>query len=358
MRLAVGATLTLTALAVAPAGVQAAGNGGMDEQPSGTAKDGQIAVSVTLTGTAVGNGGTTSSGGSGGGGAVTTVYTPPACYWDGLKGTYTGAKMYQRLVDNAKEWVVGGEANYLPTEDAVKAHKDDDGVWYTLAPGPKSTVTGKGYADNAWDTITKNCMGQLRAGAGPGANGGNAGYYFVPAGGAPPAPLPAPPTPEQLRDAAMAAMTLPVPVIGRNPAAQTLVYLPTWFWVPGTDFHTWNITASAGTPVVSATVTAQPKSMVVSSAGGSSGACSPAQAVTSWGKGGNDASACTIEFDRPSVAQPGLAFAATGTTAYTTSWTSKIGGANGPGGALDPVSRTGQTQVPVAETQALVNSTR
>lgn len=354
--IAVSALAVASVLGTATSAHAGAGDG-VDGQVNGDSANGKIAVSVSLTGSAVGNGGTTTSGGPSSG-AVTTVYTPPACFWDSLDGAYTGASMYQRLQDTPQSWVVGEEANYMPSPADVEAHKNDDGVWYIIAPGPNSSIVGAGHLRLAWDTITGTCMTHMRMAAGPGANGGQAGFLFVPAGSAPPAPQAAPPTPEQLRDAAMAAMTLPVPVLGRNPATTTLVYLPTWFWVPGAAFRTWDITASAGEPVVSATVVAQPQSMVVSSAGGSSGACTPGQATTSWATGGSDAAACTIEFQRPSVGQPGLAFTANGTTSYTTSWTSRVAGAAGPGGPLAPVSRTGQTAVPVAETQALVNSTR
>ena len=334
----------------------AGGGGGPDDQVGGSAQNGQIAVHVTLTGSAVGNGGTTSSGGLGGGG-VTTVYTPPACYWDSLNGAYTGKSMWDMLQSTPQRWGVGSEANYLPSQEEVKKHKDDDGVWYTIAPGPNSDIVTQGSGYN-WDSITAKCMTKMRGAAGPGANGGNAGYIFVPAGQAPPAPQPAPPTPEQLRDAALAALTLPVPAIARNPVNQTLVNLPTWFWVPAGDFREWDITASAGTPVVSATVVAQPQSMTVSSSGGSSGACSPSSSTRPWGPGGSDDSACTISFFKSSIGQPGLAYPTDGTTSYTTSWTSIVGGGAGPGGGLAEQFRTGATQVPVAESQALVSSSR
>lgn len=351
VRAGLAVLLATAALAGTSGSAHAAGGGGVGDQVDGSSANGTIAVSVTLTGSAVGNGGTTSTGGPGGGGG-TTVYTPPACYWDSLGGAYTGATMFQRLEANGPEWYTGAENAFLPNSESVTAHKDDDGVWYTIAAGPNSNI--KDGPGASWDDVTSACMSKLRTAAGPGANGGNAGYIFVPAGTAPPAPLPAPPTPEQLRDAAYAALTLPVPALGRNPTTTTLVGLPTWFWVPAGDFRTWDITASAGTPVVSATVVAQPQSMVVSSAGGTSGACSPAQSVQSWTSGASDDSACTISFERSSVGQPGLAYAANGTTSYTTSWTSTVGGGAGPGGALAPAFRTGQTQVPVAEVQALV----
>lgn len=343
------------ALAAGAPSAGAGGNGGVDDQVGGSAGKGQIAVKVTLSGTALGNGGT-SAGGGGASGGVTTVYTPPACYWDSLDGAYTGTTMWARLQSDPKGWYVGDEANYLPSMEQVKAHKDDDGVWYTIAPGPKSNVESGVNGGVSWDKVTGACMTTMRKAAGPGANGGNAGYIFVPPGAQPPAPLPAPPTPEQMRDAALSALTLPTPELGHNPGGQTLVRLPTWFWVPRGDFRTWDITASAGIAplVVSATVTATPATLAVSSAGGSSNPCTVAQATAAWTAGASDDSACTVSFVRSSVGQPGLQYDVTGTTAYTTGWTSRVGGAAGPGGALIDQTRTGQVQVPVAEVQALV----
>jgi len=358
LRVVCVASLAAAALSVGTTSARADGPGGVGDQVSGTASQGQLAVQVTLSGTSIGNGGTSTGGGSTSGG-VTTVYTPPACYWDSLGGAYTGKSMWQRLQDDAKEWSVGTEANFLPSQDQVTAHKDADGVWYTIAPGPNSNLNGAG-SGLAWDAVTGACMSTLRQAAGPGANGGNAGYIFVPTGTQPPAPQAAPPTVEQLRDAALRAMTLPTPRLGHNPGGQTLVQLPTWFWVPRADFRTWDITATAGIAplVVSATVTATPSTLVVSSAGGTSNPCTAVQATTAWSAGASDTSACTVAFVKSSVGQPGQQYDVTGTTAYTAGWTSSVGGVPSLGGPLGDQTRTGHVQVPVAEVQALVQNAR
>lgn len=330
----------------------AAGGGGVNDQVSGKAANGTIAVKVSLSGSALGNGGTTATGG-GSSATVSTVYTPPACYWDSLNGYYTGAQMFSDLQSMPQKWGVGSEANFVPTPEQVTAHKDDNGVWYTIAPGPDSSLGGA--SNGPWDKITNTCMTNMRKGAGPGNNGGNAGYIFVPAGTQPPPPQGAPPTPEQLRDAALAALTLPVPALGHNPTTQSLVNLATWFWVPRGDFRTWDVTASAGTPVVSATVTATPQSLSVSSAGGSSGPCSPAQGTTSWTPGVGDTAACTVDFLRSSAGQPGQAYTVTGQTSYGAGWTSNVAG---HGGALADQVRAGTVPVPVAESQAIVTGQR
>lgn len=345
--------LCIAAISIGSAQSAAAAGGGVGDQTGGSANDGTIRVSISLTGSATTNGGVTDGGGSGG---VVTVSTPPACYWDSLGGAYTGKTMYERLQNSPRDWVVGGEASYLPSVAAVTAHKDDDGIWYTIAAGPNSTVSG-----NGWDSATTTCMDRLRAGAGPGANNNNSGYYFVATGTQPPAPPPTPPTADQLRDAAFGALTLPQPALAHNPGAATLVNLPTWFWVSGAQFRTWDITATAqlpGLPVYSATVTATPASLSVSSAGGASGPCTPAAGTTAWSPGGSDASACTIEFVRSSLGQPGYAYQVNASMTYATAWTSVIAGTAGPGGALPTQTRVGTADVQVQESQALVTAAR
>lgn len=348
------ALLTLSLTGSVAFAQDAGGGGGINDQVNGGAGNGGIDVQVAISGTAVGNGGTSTSGSSGGG--TITVKTPPACRWDSLDGAYTGQTMWQMFQDVPQRWQVGSEASYLPDPEDIEAHKDDEGIWYTIAGGPNSSVEAGG----GWDDKTDACMKKLRAGAGPGnpsAGTQNSGYLWVVAGDLPPQPPPTPPTPEQLRDAAEDALTLPVPEMGVNPAARTLVGLPTWFWVPPGDFRVWDITATAvlpGQPVASATVTATPAAFSVSSIGGSSGPCGLDVAVNAWNPGEADSQGCTISFSRSSIGQPSQAYAVTGTTAYATAWTSIVAGGPGPGGALVDQARSGQADVPVAESQALV----
>jgi hypothetical protein len=153
-------------------------------------------------------------------------------------------------------------------------------------------------------------------------------------------------------------LTLPVPAINRNPFTQTLVNLATWFWVPAEQFRLWDITASAGNPEVSATVTATPSSMAVLSADGTSTTCRPPQAVTPWSAGANDAAGCTLSYVHSSANQPGAVTTTTATTTYTAAWTSTVAGAAGPGGPLAGLDRSSSVPVPVAESQALVGSIR
>nr|WP_284289487.1 hypothetical protein [Angustibacter aerolatus] len=92
-----------------------------------------------------------------------------------LGGAYTGKTMWERYQDeetlNHQAAVGGEEAMYLPVKKAVEAHKDDQGVWYTVAPGPRSTIGD----DHWWDDVTSTCIGKLRQAAPPGINGGTRG---------------------------------------------------------------------------------------------------------------------------------------------------------------------------------------
>ncbi|GMA87720.1 hypothetical protein GCM10025868_29700 [Angustibacter aerolatus] len=113
-----------------------------------------------------------------------------------------------------------------------------------------------------------------------------------------------------LRDLALRALTLPVPQIGQNPTTRTLVRLPTWFWTDGGDFREWSITATAGEPANSATVTATPAEFFVAG-GGQRRECSVPAGTTAWHQGAANTSGCTLEFERASIEGP---YRVTGTT--------------------------------------------
>ena len=175
---------------------------------------------------------------------------------------------------------------------------------------------------------------------------------FFPAG-APPAPQV---DPEDLARIARDNMVIDNPIVDRNPKVTavdqaTLVGLPTWFWVTnpasvGGATGTRTIRAEVG-PVWAEVVATTGGLTITSPAGGRS--CAPTVASTAYSPGASDAAGCTIAFSRASVGYAG-GYPVDASTAWTATWT----GSGGAGGQLDGLARTTTVNVPVAESQALV----
>jgi len=167
--------------------------------------------------------------------------------------------------------------------------------------------------------------------------------------------------PEDLAQVARDYMAIPDPVAERNPkldiaGGSTLVSLPTWFWVTNPDAvgaatgGTRTIRAQAGP--VWAEVVAQTSGLSISSpAGGTS--CPPDRAVRVYAPGADDSTGCTVAFEAASVR-----YADGYPVDLSTSWSATWTGSGGTGGVLPGLSRTVTTNVPVAESQALVYSYR
>lgn len=182
-------------------------------------------------------------------------------------------------------------------------------------------------------------------------------FGFFPTGDPPPPAV----DPEDLAQAARDAMVIPDPTVDRNPkstavAGATLVGLPTWFWVTnpaavGGAGGERNIRADVESGAW-AEVTATTGGLTLTSpAGGAS--CPPAKALTTYSGGANSANACTMDFSRASVGYAG-GFPVVATTQWEATWV----GSGGTGDVLPGLNRTNTENVPVAESQALVNQTR
>jgi len=167
--------------------------------------------------------------------------------------------------------------------------------------------------------------------------------------------------PEDLAQVARDYMAIPDPVAERNPKLDltgggTLVSLPTWFWVTNPDAvgaatgGTRTIRAQVG-PVWAEVVARTSGLSINSPAGGTS--CSPDRAVRVYAPGADDSTGCTVAFDAASVR-----YADGYPVDLSTSWSATWTGSGGTGGVLPGLSRTVTTNVPVAESQALVYSYR
>lgn len=288
---------------------------------------GGYCVQVTYTGTAAPSGGS-----SGGGGYVSSV--PPICWYEPWKDP-KAALAYMKDAWNSPhysgiEWL----ASYGPVEDFEKAQKNSpDATWYTLN-------CSIGYSDKKVLDYA-GIAAQMNGYALPQV------ALLVQPGGAPPAPAV---DVETLRDAAYNSMDIPEPEIQRNPevagSGATLVNLDTMFWAE--DYRdTWDITASVGP--VSATVVARSDDFVLQSpAGGET--CTHDEFTTPYAPGLEEAGGCRFPFTRASIGYPaGFPVQATAT------WTGNPVPSTPQ--ALPPLTTEGQVDVPVVESQALVDST-
>lgn len=161
-------------------------------------------------------------------------------------------------------------------------------------------------------------------------------------------------SPEDLAAYAYEVMDLVRPTLEWNPHLAssndaTLVNLPTWLWTEDpAAVEERQVTAEAAG--VSATVTAQPNGMTVTSPVGGTD-CSAEQASTAYAPGVDEGSACVLTFPSASVRYDG-GFPVQATTSWQATWTSN----SGPGGDLEPKTMSAVTNIPVIEVQSRVNT--
>ncbi|MFC2660824.1 hypothetical protein [Actinomyces sp. oral taxon 448] len=169
---------------------------------------------------------------------------------------------------------------------------------------------------------------------------------WVPDGEDPPAPEI---DGETLAQAAWDAVDIPTPSIGTNPAlgdsGATVVGLDTWVWADGDTPATVTATATAGP--VTATVTATASGLSLS-APDSTPHCSGFG--TPWQPGMVEGSSdCTIVFGRASAHRASQTTPLRTSATYDVSYTAT----DGSSGALDPVTVTSTTELPVTEIQTV-----
>ena len=154
---------------------------------------------------------------------------------------------------------------------------------------------------------------------------------------------------ETLAQAAWDAVDIPTPSIGTNPAlgdsGATVVGLDTWVWADGDTPATVTATATAGP--VTATVTATASGLSLS-APDSTPHCSGFG--TPWQPGMAEGSSdCTIVFGRASAHRASQTTPLRTSATYDVSYTAT----DGSSGALDPVTVTSTTELPVTEIQTV-----
>ena len=311
-------------LAGVGAGTAFAGYGDGSQEVGDTG--GGYSVKVTYTGSAAPKGGTA-------GKVIPSV--PPKCWWKPFQGGDPASvaaaidKMYDGPLYSGKEHLLlyGDKDRFKQAVDS-KAQV----TWYIM--------------DCKIDLTDPDALAYAGASRGMWGETWPILVQSFPNGDGPPEPLV---DPEALRDAAYAAMDIPLPTIERNPkkagSGATLVNLPTWFWVNEAQNGPFDITASAGP--VSATVVAKSYAWnLFSPFGGST--CSQAQITHAYTRGASDQGACTLAFTKSSGAG---GFEVNLKTSWDASWTGVAANGDTPGGDLPDKVTDATTNVPVIEIQ-------
>lgn len=308
---------------LALAGPASAGVGG----GSGASCSGSsCTVSVSFSGTAAPPAGSPK--------AAATV--PPDCWYERFASPQEFLDRYRDVVDEGHFSGIQAMASWGSIAEIEAAAEDPakaDWSWYMMSC--------RDGINPLMDPIARD-YGRGQTGGGGFAM--NLLSLLLPPGQNPPPP---PVDVETLRDAARDAMTIPAPTVDHNPKIQgtggaTFVNLPTYFSA-GTGYaDTFDITASVG-PVSATVVAAQPR-WTLSSPAGTVG-CTQQQMTAILSAATNNP--CALTFSRRSAGMP---------VDIISTWQTSWSGVPEPAGpiALDTISATSQTVVPVIENNTIV----
>lgn len=279
--------------------------------------DGVSTISVGVSYTSVSNGG-------GGGAATSTTATGTVAPLCDYSSTATGADLAH---DIRKPPTHPGAQVPKEKYPDWEQHENEPGQWYYLNCHENRASSEEEYIKARDDAKSRPAV-------------------WVPDGEDPPAPEV---DGETLAQAAWDAVDIPTPSIGTNPAlgdsGATVVGLDTWVWADGDTPATVTATATAGP--VTATVTATASGLSLS-APDSTPHCSGFG--TPWQPGMAEGSSdCTIVFGRASAHRASQTTPLRTSATYDVSYTAT----DGSSGALDPVTVTSTTELPVTEIQTV-----
>lgn len=292
---------------------------------------------------------------TGGGSTSISVSVPPKCWWTPFNTDNFGfedidvsdPKAMEKWFEAASKGLYGSSfvAGVLafPSGDYIKSHLGSQWSWYTLKSQPGVNCIQEGFTQ--------------KGGTGPQGWGDIPISYAAFQGAPPPPVVDVADVVQAVWDRASAEVL--GPDLDRNPqitsaGGATLVNLATWFWVQNVeealagDGEVRLEVSIPGSPV-QATLTSTTDSVQITSAAGAV-ACSVDAAQVAWSPGASEAGACTLPFDRANRA----GWPVTAQTTWTGTWQGTD--RNGPtGGTLDTLTPSATIQVPVAESEALVN---
>ena len=172
-----------------------------------------------------------------------------------------------------------------------------------------------------------------------------------------PAPSAAPPVdPRMLALQAENSLRLPTPILHFNPAASSVVNLPTWLWIDPLLWHQLSVTASAGS--VSATALATPQSVTWQMGDGGRVVCSgPGRPFDLSHPAQQPTSDCQYTYRVSSLGQAtsdgnpdDASFPVRATVTWAVSWNAR--GAPGQG-VLPPLATTAAASVRVVQVESI-----
>jgi hypothetical protein len=208
-----------------------------------------------------------------------------------------------------------------------------------------------GPTPGGWFSVT--CFNRLT-----GASTTQTEWITSQAATAPPAPTATAPAiaPRVLALQAENSLRLPAPVLHFNPAAASVVNLPTWLWVDPSVWHPLSVTASAGP--VSATAVATPESVTWQMGDGGALVCAgPGRPFDPSRPAAEQVTGCDYTFRTSSLGQPSpdgnpdaAAYVVRATIAWAVSWTAQ--GAPGQG-VLPSLTTDGTASVRVVQIESI-----
>jgi hypothetical protein len=295
----------------------------------GMAPAGPAAAMVSVSGSD-GPGGTVSVGASDGGSSPGTSGTPGTAAGTGRSGPTRNGSGGGSGTAGASPWVCTSTSLLLNDEGGFAPGGPTPGGWFSVTCFNR--VTGASTTQTEWITS--------------------------PAAKAPPTPSAATPTvaPRVLALQAERSLRLPAPLLHFNPAAASVVNLPTWLWVDPSVWHPLSVTASAGP--VSATAVATPEAVTWQMGDGGAVVCAgPGRPFDPALPAEQQATSCGYTFRSSSLGQPSTdgnpdaaAYTVRATITWAVSWTAQ--GAPGQG-VLPSLSTDGTASVRVVQIESI-----
>ncbi len=238
--------------------------------------------------------------------------------------------------ENETPVVIVGENNDPDPTGGSGSSGDNDCVW--------KVVIEDDFVFNVYDdeggppqhSATGRWLQKLCSGSQVDVNGS----FLIPEGGIV--------DPEALAQQAAASIGIEAPTLRTSPDAEGRLYVrvPTWLWVDGAWWQTYQATASTGR--VTATVTAQPVMSTWVMGDGVTVACTGPGVA--WQPGTSEtATDCSHTYATSSAGATNGAYSLSATVTLEVTWTSNIGA----GGTLPTISRTSTRLVDVGEIQAI-----
>ena len=162
--------------------------------------------------------------------------------------------------------------------------------------------------------------------------------------------------PRVLAVQAESSLRLPTPTLRFNPAASSVVNLPTWLWIDPSIWHPFSVTATAGS--VSATAVATPQSITWQMGDGGAVVCpGPGRPFDLTVPAEQQTTECDYTFRSSSLGQQSsdgnpddAAYSVRATVTWAVSWTAQ--GAPGQG-VLPSLTTTGAASVRVVQIESI-----